>query len=67
MSLRQEKKKALHTLKEEKMTKKTLLGINVMIPRREYHSINTTLTFDIYQLPPAVAAGHPWTRSTYTG
>jgi len=54
----------VHTLKEEEMTKKTLPGINLTIPRRESQSINTTLTFDIYQLPPAVAAGHPWTRST---
>lgn len=66
MSLGQLPKIALHTLKDEEITKKILPGINLMIPRREDHSINTTLTFDIYQLPPAVAAGHLWTRSTST-
>ncbi len=66
MSLGQLPKIALYALKEEEITKKLLSGINLMIPRREDHSINTTLTFDIYQLPPAVAAGHLWTRFTST-
>lgn len=66
MSLGQLPKIALYILKEEEMTKKILPGINLMIPRREDHSINAKFKFDIYQLPPAVAAGHLWTRSTST-